>query len=579
MTKNNRALKAATLSVTTSAAKSTKAVLTGSTKAVLAGLTDKLPWDQLDATQLNERLAFLPPEASQKMVALLLPQCRERARQSLAEFVRQAWHVMEPCKPLIWNWHVEHICQHLQAITEGKIRRLVINIPPGHSKSLLTAVFWPAWVWLQQPEWRMLCGAYGMDLAIRDAVRCRELIESDWYQKMFAPDWRLTKAQNAKRHFRNTQRGERVAVSVGGRVTGFRGDCVLIDDPLNAMDAYSSLKRRNAINWFDQAASNRLNDLRYGAIVLIMQRLHHEDLSGHILRQGGYEHLCLPTRFEPERPYATSIGWSDPRREKDELLFAEMFPEAEIDREEKRMGLLGFAGQHQQNPTPAAGNLFKAEMLCPDARGKSFWPFPEGAIPQAYFGWDTANKTKTSNDYTAGCLTMMAADGYVYLLPITLARLEVPQVVKTIMVQWAHWRKRLDYLQGCRIEEGAGTAPVQYMQGLLAQMERAETPSPLWTPQEWHEVRQAPPILLLPFTPNRDKMSRAAAVLPFVASHNVRLVDSSLSRDWLEQLLAFDLGTHDDAVDATVTALEPFACRTDDQVKMEDLLKSLQRNE
>lgn len=313
-------------------------------------------------------------------------------------------------------------------------------------------------------------------------------------------------------------------------------------------------------------------------MVIIMQRLHHEDVSGHVLEQGGYEHLCLASRFEPERKYSTSIDMSDPRQERGELLFPEMFTAEVIDREEKRMGTLAFAGQHQQIPTPATGNMFKAEMLCPDNQGKQFWPFPSSAIQEAYFAWDTANKTKTTNDYTAGCLTMMAADGYIYLVPVALERMEVPQVVIRIVVQWAHWHHRLNQaLQYCRVEEGAGTSPVQFMMGLAAQASSATPPSPLWTMEEWHEVRNAPAIRLQPFTTQQDKVSRVAAVLPFFESKRVRLVDTSLSRAWLEQLLAFDLGAFDDAVDATVVATEPFACKTAEVVEIESLIKQLHR--
>jgi hypothetical protein len=429
--------------------------------------------------QLNQKLNSMSPNQRLQVKKLVRAYQVQDARENLASFVRQAWPVIEP-GPLHWNWHIEHICAHLQAVTDGRIKRLLINIPPGHMKSLIVSVFWPAWMWLHQPEWRMLCGSYAQVLALRDSDRCRDLILSDWYQNSFRPNWTLDKKQNAKSHFRNTATGSRVAFSVGGRVTGLRGNCVLVDDPLNAMDAHSNVKRQRANQWLDEAVTTRLNDPRTGAIVIIMQRLHHEDTSGHVLEQTGYEHLCLPSRFDPERAYQTSIGWSDPRKESGELLFQEMYTSEALAEAECRLGLLAFAGQHQQIPTPASGNLFKAHMLCPTRSGKTFWPYPTGRIQEAHFSWDTATKTKTYNDFTAGCVSMLADDGYVYLMSVTLDRLEVPDVVRAVAVQWASWSQRLGpSLCTCRIEEGAGTAVVQFVRRLLQQRGQAAPPTPV----------------------------------------------------------------------------------------------------
>lgn len=257
--------------------------------------------------------------------------------RSFAHFVRGAWPIVEPGRPLVWGWHMDAICKHLQAVTDGIIRRLLINVPPGHCKSILTSVLWPVWNWLRRPEWRVLRASYALDLALRDSVRCRELIEDAWFQDTFHPTWSLSRSQNAKNRFKNTRRGERMCISVRARTTGFRGDCVLIDDPLNFTDAMSDVKRPKANIWLDQAASSRLNDMSEGSIVIIMQRLHHEDVAGHVIEQGGYEHLCLPSRFVPERKCVTSIGWSDPRTQKGELLFPAMFPNDVLDDAEQRM--------------------------------------------------------------------------------------------------------------------------------------------------------------------------------------------------------------------------------------------------
>lgn len=325
------------------------------------------------------------------------------ARRSLAEFVRQAWHVVEPGLDLAWNWHIDAICQHLEAVTDGRIKRLLINVPPGHMKSLIVSVFWPAWVWLKRPEWRGLFSSYAMDLAIRDSGRCRDLVMSDWYRDTFNPGWELKGNQNTKTLFENTQNGSRFSLSVGSKATGFRGNCVVCDDPLNAKEQDSAAARKEAITWWDRTMSSRLNDMRSGTRVIIMQRLHVEDLSGHVLERGGYDHLCLPSEFDPERRKTTSIGWTDPRTEPGELLFPELFPQEVLDTARTELGELDFAGQHQQTPFPVGGAMFKRE-----------WFTIVDAIPGELTGlvryWDKAG-TEGGGAYTAGSKMGRLTDG------------------------------------------------------------------------------------------------------------------------------------------------------------------------
>src|ERR1019366_7095430 len=164
----------------------------------------------------------------------------ELARRSLREFIRQAWHVVEPARALIPAWHVDAIAGHLQAISEGRIRNLLVNVPPGHAKSLIVSVLWPAWQWIRIEEgaqWRGLFASYDGGLATRDSVRCRALMESQWYRETFRPAWKLAGDQNEKAYFQNTKSGFRISLSVGGRGTGFRGDAIVVDDPLNASTA------------------------------------------------------------------------------------------------------------------------------------------------------------------------------------------------------------------------------------------------------------------------------------------------------------------------------------------------------
>src|SRR6185436_7836194 len=237
----------------------------------------------------------------------------ERAQRSFKAFVKQAWPILEPTAEFVDGLHVDAICSHLQAVTEGRIANLIINVPPGHAKSLLTAVFWPAWAWIDYPESRWLFSSYREPLATRDSVKCRRLIESDWYQQHWGNRYQLNGDQNQKSRFENTATGYRVVVPMYSG-TGERGDYVVVDDPHSVDQAESDVERRNAIEWLHGSMATRLNDLSIGHKIVIQQRLHEADLTGDLLIKGGYELLCLPAEFEPERRCTTSIGWSDPRK-------------------------------------------------------------------------------------------------------------------------------------------------------------------------------------------------------------------------------------------------------------------------
>ena len=284
----------------------------------------------------------------------------ETCRRSLYEFVKRSWHVVEPGTVFVDNWHVKAMCDHLEAVTSGNILKLLINIAPGLMKSLLTCVFWPAWEWTNDPTLRSQFGSYDEGLAVRDSVRTRDLILSDWYQLHFDPTWRLKPDANEKSYFVNTQQGARRSFGMNGKVTGFRADKLVIDDPLNARDRYSRNVKELCINIFDKVLSTRVNDPRQARFVVIMQRLAYDDLAGHLLEVGGYEHLCLPSEFDPKRKAFTSIGWEDPRTEPGELLFPE-FHTAEVLRglREDTLGSDDYEGQHQQNPVPTEGGGFK----------------------------------------------------------------------------------------------------------------------------------------------------------------------------------------------------------------------------
>jgi predicted phage terminase large subunit-like protein len=285
-----------------------------------------------------------------------------RAEADLGFFIRQAWHVLEP-GDFMPGWHLDAVVDHLKAVTTGDIRNLLINLPPRHMKSLAVSVFWPVWEWIARPQRRWLFTAYAMQLSTRDSVKCRRLIASDWFQLRWADRFRLMPDQNAKERFDNDRGGVRIATSVGAAVTGEGGDRVVVDDPHNMRDIDSRLTREGTLEWWDQAMTTRLNDLKTGARVIVMQRLHERDLSGHVLEQGGYVHLCLPAEFEPGRRCVTTIGWQDPRTETGQLLWPQRVGPQQIAEMKRSLGPSGFAGQYQQRPAPLKGARFLSDWF------------------------------------------------------------------------------------------------------------------------------------------------------------------------------------------------------------------------
>jgi predicted phage terminase large subunit-like protein len=283
--------------------------------------------------------------------------------RSLREFVRGAWHVLEPATDFVGGWHLDAVCEHLEAVTGGQLRNLLINLPPRHAKSLCVSVFWMTWSWVSRPATRWLYSSYAAGLSTRDSLKCRRVLLSPWFQGLWGDRFRLVGDQNAKTRFENDRTGCRIATSVRGAATGEGGTIVVVDDPHSVKERDSARKVEATLAWWDEVMSTRLNDPKTGAKVIVMQRVAENDLSGHVLKQGGYEHLCLPAEYEPGRRCVTSLGWADPRQHEGELLWPQRIGPKEIAEFKVRLGPLGYAGQFQQRPAPAGGARYKAEWF------------------------------------------------------------------------------------------------------------------------------------------------------------------------------------------------------------------------
>jgi len=223
----------------------------------------------------------------------------EPLRASLPAFIHAAWPMLEPATKFKPNWHIDVIAEHLEAARRGEIRRLIVNVPPRHMKSLNVSVLWPVWWWCSDPTVRFLTASYGADLAIRDSLKSRRLIQTNWFQHRFGDVFWLTSDQNVKGRYENNRSGYRIATSVGGTATGEGGDVILIDDPHKADEVESDIQRQDVLDWHDGTISTRFNDPNSAIEVLVMQRLHEQDLTGHLLERGGWTHLCLPAEYEP----------------------------------------------------------------------------------------------------------------------------------------------------------------------------------------------------------------------------------------------------------------------------------------
>lgn len=337
------------------------------------------------------------------MKRLTILEEREPLEDDFSEFVKAAWEIVEPGQPLIWGWHMDAICMHLAACESGEISRLLINVPPGFSKSLLTSVFFPAWTWTRNPHARFLCCSHSQNLAIRDSTKMRRLVQSDWFQRLWGDRIILTGDQNAKTKFELKSTGFREAVAAGS-ITGSRGDFVIVDDPHSVESAASEAMRATTTEWFLEALPTRLNNPAESAIIVIMQRLHADDISGVILdKQLGYTHLCLPMEFESDRRCVTEIGFEDPREEEGELLFPERFPYEVVERDKRVMGVYASAGQFQQRPSPKGGSIIQRQhwMLYDDEEAAAQGLNSAGTYPGFDYvlaSLDTAYTERQEND-------------------------------------------------------------------------------------------------------------------------------------------------------------------------------------
>ncbi len=457
-------------------------------------------------------------------------------RPPLREFIRDAWRVVEPATPFLPNWHIDAISEHLEALTDLRIRRLLITMPPRHMKSLLASVIWPAWLWTFRPWLRMLYASYHADLTVRDTVRTRRLIRSPWYQANFGHVYRLTSDQNEKSRYENSLTGVRLATSTEGMGTGEGGDVIVYDDPHNVKKSESEAERKSTITFWDESMSTRGNTPTNTVWAVIMQRSHEGDLAGHLIQGGEYVHLCLPARYEAKtRKPPTPLGWSDPRTEEGSLLWPSRFPEAELGAIERQLGARGTASQMQQRPAPQEGSIWKRGWwrfwtTIHERRGlPGFVELPTRFDVQLQ-SWDMAFKDAEENDYVVGEVWgRLATD--CFLLWEERGHLGFPASLRAVL----SLGKRFPNTRLKLIED------------------KANGPAIISTLRKKIQGIVAVPV-------QGSKVARAEAASAAAESGQVYLPDPAMPgyawvEDFIEELATFPNAVHDDRSDAAAQAI------------------------
>lgn len=454
---------------------------------------------------------------------------RELCAASLSSFARLAWPVLEPATDLKWDWPLDVICEWLESVTKGERRRVLMNVPPGSMKSLLTGVIWPAWEWGPRgmPNKRFLATAHMEKLAIRDNMKCRRLIQSAWFQRLWPLP--LTSDQNAKGKFENGATGFREAMAFTS-MTGSRGDRVILDDPHSVDDANSPVKLEADILTFREALPSRVNNDQ-SAIVIIMQRLHERDISA-VAADLGYDHLIIPMRYECDRH---GLTWRGERKE-GALMFPDRFPEKTVAELERSLGAYATAGQLQQRPAPREGGLFKPS-----------WFVPIGALPsditRTVRAWDLAATAKTTSnnpDWTAGVRMSRTREGVFIIESVRRFRGSPMEVEQSLIGQAA--------------VDGAGVT-----------VRLAQDPGQAGKAQAETFVKKLAGYPVKVERPTGDKSTRATPLAAQAEAGNVRiLVTGDPTADaWvqplLDELALFPAGAHDDQVDAAADALNELA--------------------
>ena len=444
---------------------------------------------------------------------------------SFYEFFKQAWHIVEPAIELSSNWHHKYICDALQEEAERiiakkpKTKDIIINVPFRSTKSLIVTVMFPVWSWIKDPKLRFITSSYSANLSIELATKSRDIIFSEWFKSRWGTIFHIKKDQNLKERYENNHMGMRRATSVGGTVTGQGGDFLIVDDPLSPQMANSATERENANEWYRTTFYSRLNSPKIGVRIIIMQRVHEDDLSGFLLDREtrlNYNHICIPATIDGEvKPKKLENFYDD-----NGLFWEERFGQDVLDDYKKALGSYGYAGQLMQTPTPLDSGMIRQEWFKIDR-------YREDGVVN--FVIDPAYTANQKNDPSA-LLAYIYKDNKWQIIDCTNVYKEFPDLVKFI----PQWVTKNGYTNKSRIFVEPKASGKSIVQTLIR--------------ETGLNVREDKP-------PTKDKVARVADISATLESGRVGLLQGSWNNEFLDQLTKFPSAKHDDMVDCLVMAV------------------------
>ena len=465
-----------------------------------------------DQISTEDLLAKLSPPARRKYLDSMLA-------TDFSTFLTKVFETVSPGDEFRPNWHIDAMTYAAELVIDGKIKRLITTVPPRHLKSIIFSVALPAFLLGLDPTKRIICVSYSSELANKHAIDFRAVMNSEWYRRVF-PRTVVGREKDTQFETMTTARGYRYATSCGGTLTGRGADLIVLDDPQKPDEALSEAHRNSAGQWFDTTLLSRLDSKSEGSIVMVMQRLHEDDLAGRLLEKGGWEHLKISAIADQDERFAVAPG--RPHKRKAGAVIDDRRETMEdLQRLRKSMGELFFSAQYQQEPLPLAGNLIKAA-----------WFKEYSVVPGSYshsdiqvISIDTAMKGTPSADFTVATVWQACGENF-YLLDLWRERVEYPDLVRAVL------RLRAEYLTATFLieDKGSGTSLIQDL--------RAKNYSVMAT------------------NPKEDKVTRVAKVSALFESGSVFFPSNA---PWLvglkAELLGFPNTRYDDQVDSTTQAL------------------------
>jgi len=447
----------------------------------------------------------------------------------LSSFIQKSFSTVNPGTKYLHNWHIDLIADALIKCEKGDIKRLIINIPPRYLKSLSVNVAWPCWLLGQDPSRRIISASYSQGLATKHSLDSRLIINSNWYNKYF-PNTQLVKDQNEKDKFITTKRGFRLATSVGGTLTGEGGNFLIIDDPHNPANIMSKTQRENVLNWYEQVFASRLDDKNNGIIVLIMQRLHPDDLSSHLTKKqkGVWNELIIPAIASKDLVYYDKYLFPQ-----DTSLHPIRENKKQLEKTKIELGSFNFSAQYLQKPLSEDNGMVKYSWF-------SRYRYLPKKLKNITQSWDTGIKSSANNDYSV-CTTWGEDDNKYYLIDVKKFKAEYPELKRKLLSHCEKYEPETIIIE----DKASGQSLIQEL--------KSETKLPV-----------------IAVNPINDKVTRFARVSTLIEAGKVSLPEQS---DWLasfeEEILAFPNVTHDDQVDSLSQYLN--------RVKTESMFKPTMR--